>query len=294
VTDINGIVAYPITPYLAGSHDIDTELLCSLVDSLIETGANAIAPLGSAGECAYLTESEWQLVAETTISHVNKRVPVIVGISELTTKDAVNRAIFAEKSGADAVMVILIAYWPLSEEEVFNHYKAIADAISIPIMAYNNPATGGLDMKPEFICRMVNEIDNITMVKESTGDIQRMHRIHEISNGEIPIFCGNNTLALEAFAAGAIGWCTAAPNLIGDLPQQLYSAMQSKDLSTAQAVFYKQLGLLRFIVQGGLAATVKAGLRTKGIEAGAPRKPMLEISSERVAELKSLLVACSS
>lgn len=108
-------------------------------------------------------------VAFVSIHQVAKRVPTVVGISELTTHNAIRRAKFAEQVGADAVMVLPISYWKLSEREVFQHYAAIAQAISIPIMVYNNPATSGIDLSPELIARMVKEIDNVTMVKESTG-----------------------------------------------------------------------------------------------------------------------------
>ena len=103
----------------------------------------------------------------------------------------------------------------------FEYYQAIAQATTLPIMIYNNPATSGVDMSPELIVRMFNNIANIMMVKESSGDIQRMHKIYELSKGELPFYNGCNPLALEALCAGASGWCTAAPNLLGQRPQQL-------------------------------------------------------------------------
>ena len=118
-------------------------------------------------------------------------------------------------------MVIPVSYWKLTDQEIFEYYQAIAQATSLPIMVYNNPATSGVDMSPELIVRMFNNIANIMMVKESSGDIQRMHKIYELSKGELPFYNGCNPLALEALCAGASGWCTAAPNLLGQRPQQL-------------------------------------------------------------------------
>ena len=172
--EISGIVAYTVTPFTAESDTVDVDVLEQIIDNLIVTGANAIATLGSAGECAYLDDDEWALVASHTVDYVDNRVPVIVGISELTTKKAVERAVFANKIGADAIMVSPFSYYRLSEDEIFDHYAAISDAISIPIMIYNNPATCGVDMSPEFMLSMVEKIENATMIKESTGDIQRM------------------------------------------------------------------------------------------------------------------------
>jgi 4-hydroxy-tetrahydrodipicolinate synthase len=148
--------------------------------------------------------------------HVAKRVPTIVSVSDLTTAKAVRRARFAEAQGADAVMVLPAAYWKLSEAEILAHYRAIGDSIGVPIMLYNNPATSGTDMSVDLILRIVKGVENVTMVKESTGDIQRMHNCNA-GRRQVPFYNGCNPLALEAFAAGAKGWCTAAPNLIPQL-----------------------------------------------------------------------------
>ncbi|MDD5581047.1 MAG: dihydrodipicolinate synthase family protein [Methylobacter sp.] len=288
-TLFKGIISYPITPFNAEDGGVDIETLGHLIDRLIKDGSHAIAPLGSTGESAYLNDNEWHEVAEASIDKVAGRVPVVVGISDLTTRNAVHRAKFAEKAGADAVMVLPISYWKLSEREIFQHYTAISEAIGIPVMIYNNPATSGIDMTPELIVRMVKEIDNVTMVKESSGDIQRMHRLFNLSDGEIPFYNGSNPLALEAFAAGATGWCTAAPNLIPAWTLRLYEAAIAGDLKQAREVFYKQLPLLQFILKGGLPTTIKAGLQLRGFEAGIPRQPLLPLDAAGQNELAAML-----
>lgn len=287
----SGIVAYTITPFSLGDGQVNLEVMYNVIDDLITTGANAIAALGSAGECAYLDDDEWELVARQTISHVEGRVPVIVGISELTTIKAVERAIFAEENGADAIMVSPFSYYKLSEEEIFEHYAAISARISIPIMVYNNPATCGVDMSPEFMLSMIDNIENATMIKESTGDIQRMHRIYSLSNGSVPFFNGCNYIALEALNAGAEGWCTVAPSLIGDLPKRLFDAVKKGEAEKSKALFYQQLALLEFIVKGGLASTVKSGMEMKGISVGHARRPLKPLSEEKKQELKNILAS---
>ena len=266
-------------------------MLYQLIDELIDSGANVIAALGSAGECAYLNDDEWQLVARKTIDYVNKRVPVIVGIADLTTADAVLHAQLAEEYGADAIMVSPFSYYRLSEDEIYDHYAAISAAISIPIMAYNNPATCGIDMSPEFILSMVENIDQVTMIKESSGDIQRMRTLHRLSKGTVPFFNGCNYIALDALNAGAAGWCTVAPCLIGDLPKQLLETVQQGDTEKAKTLFEQQLPLLDFIVNGGLAATVKTGLKIKGLDVGLPRKPLKPLAVEQKQRLTEILNA---
>lgn len=287
--DLHGIVAYPITPFHAHDGSIDADTLARLIDRLVDSGVHAIAPLGSTGESAYLSEAEWRYVVELSVARVAGRLPVIVGISELTTDAAARRAVFAERAGADAIMVLPTSYWKLSEDEVFQHYARIAAATRLPIMAYNNPATSGIDMSPELMVRMTREIDNVRMIKESSGDIQRMHRIRELSDGTVPFFNGSNPLALEAFAAGAAGWCTAAACLIPEQTLSLYAAARAGDLDLARKTFYRQLPLLQFILKGGLPKTVKAGLRLHGLDVGAPRHPVLPLDPAACQTLAAIL-----
>jgi len=287
----SGIIAYTITPFLSDDEQINIPALFNLIDDLIESGADAIAALGSAGEGAYLDDKEWALVASETVKHVNGRVPVIIGIAELTTKKAVSRASFADEIGADAVMVSPFSYYPLSEDEIYDHYAAISAAISLPIMIYNNPATCGVDMSPEFMLSMVSTIEHATMIKESTGDLQRMRKLHRLSKGTVPFFNGCNYIALDALNAGAQGWCTAAPCLMADLPKQLSDAVKNNQQEKAQQLFEQQLPLLEFIVKGGLAATVKAGLQIKGLEVGVARRPLKPLTSDNRQKLAELLLS---
>ena len=291
--DIHGIIGYTITPFSADGEHLDLDALGQSIDRLVDSGVHAIAPLGSTGEGAYLSDLEWDRVCEFSIQHVAKRVPTVVSVSDLTTAKAVRRARFAQAQGADVVMVLPASYWRLSEAEILAHYQAIGNSIQVPIMLYNNPATSGTDMSPELILRIFNAVENVTMVKESTGDIQRMHRLHVLGEGQVPFYNGCNPLALEAFAAGAKGWCTAAPNLIAPLNLELYAAILANDLERARALFYRQLPLLDFILKGGLPATIKAGLRNTGLEVGNPRLPVSPLDDGACKQLERLIAALS-
>ncbi|WP_338724616.1 dihydrodipicolinate synthase family protein [Pseudomonas tolaasii] len=284
---IHGIIGYTITPFSADGSRIDLDALGTSIDRLIASGVHAIAPLGSTGEGAYLSDAEWDEVSAYSLAKIARRVPTVVSVSDLTTAKAVRRARYAEANGADVVMVLPASYWKLSEAEILAHYAAIGDSISVPIMLYNNPATSGTDMSVNLIQRIIKQVANVTMVKESTGDIQRMHQLRRQT--EVPFYNGCNPLALEAFAAGAKGWCTAAPNLIPQLNLDLYDAVLANDLTKARELFYRQLPLLEFILKGGLPATVKAGLRLTGLEVGDPRLPVFPLGEAGIEQLKTLL-----
>lgn len=287
---IEGIVAYPVTPFTRDGK-VDTARLHALIDKLVRGGVHAIAPLGSTGESAYLDESEWNSVVDTTIEAAGRRVPVIVGASDLTTAGTVRRAEYSQRAGADAVMVVPVSYWPLSERELKAHYQVISDSIDIPIMVYNNPATSGIDMQPGLLVDLFEKVANVAFVKESTGDITRMNRIKELSNGLLPFFNGSNPMILDALRAGAAGWCTAAPCLRPEQCLELYAAAKAGDFDRTQQLYDSLRPLLEFIVAGGLPTTVKAGLDILEAPAGDPRAPLLPLDDTGRRALTDILAA---
>lgn len=287
--NLSGIVGYSVTPFSDVDGKVDFNQLGKVLDVLLNAKVDAIAALGSAGEAAYLNQEEWEQVAEYTVRHVNGTVPVVIGIAELTTEQAMSRARYAYKIGADMIMVSPFSYYKLNETELFLHYESVSNVTPLPIMIYNNPATCGVDMSPQFMLKMVNEIENTCMIKESTGDIQRMHKIYKLSQGAVPFFNGCNHMALEALNAGASGWCTAAPCLIGEQPKQLFDAVKQGDKEKAKELFYQQYEFLEFIVNSGLAAAVKSGFSIQGAPLGEPRKPLLPLTILKQQQLKNML-----
>lgn len=282
-----GVIAYPVTPF-DHQEQVNIPLFKKQVERLVQSGSHAIAPLGSTGVLPYLNDSEKEALTEATIQQVAGRVPTLVGVSNLTTERTIYHAQFAEKAGATAVMIIPMSYWKLTDDEIVQHYDAVGSKISIPIMAYNNPATSGVDMSTALLRRLL-QIPNVTMIKESTGDVQRMHLLRKELGEEVAFYNGSNPLALAAFAAGAHGWCTAAPNLIPELNIALYNAVMENNLEKARKIFYKQVDLLRFIVAKGLPRSVKAGLDLLGVGGGAFRSPLKPLSEEEITELDNIL-----
>lgn len=282
-----GIIAYPITPF-DENEKVDIPLFKHLVERLITSGSHGIAPLGSTGVMPYLSDEEKEEVTEATLQQVKGRIPTLVGVSNLTTEKTIHHAQFAEKAGADAVMIIPMSYWKLTDDEIVTHYDAVARKISIPIMAYNNPATSGVDMSPALLKRLL-EIPNVTMIKESTGDVQRMHYLRRELGEDVAFYNGSNPLALAAFSAGARGWCTAAPNLIPELNISLYHAVEEGDLEKAKTIFYQQFDLLKFIVNKGLPRAVKSGLNILGEDGGNLRSPLKPLHEKETEELKSII-----
>lgn len=285
---IAGIVAYPVTPFGADGGEVDEKVLRGLIDRLVDAGVDAVAPLGSTGEAAYLDEQEWAAVAAICLEQVDGRVPTVVGVSELTTAGTIARARLAERLGATALMMLPVAYWRLTEAELRRHFAAVAGSVALPIMAYNNPGTSGIDMTPEFLTELVGAVDNITMVKESTGDITRMRRLAERG---VPFFNGSNRLALQAFDAGAAGWCTAAPCLVPERIVEVWRLLTVGETAAAAKRFERLEPLLVAVSRGGLPRTVKAGLRSLGIQVGDPRPPLLPLDDDTCRAIAELIAA---
>ncbi|WP_433664460.1 dihydrodipicolinate synthase family protein [Nocardia sp. CA-128927] len=285
---IAGIVAYPVTPFSADSGKVEEGVLRGLVDRLVDAGVDGVAPLGSTGESAYLDDQEWAAVASICVEQVDGRVPTVVGVSELTTAGTIARARLAERLGATALMMLPVAYWRLTEAELRRHFTAVADAVALPIMAYTNPGTSGIDMTPEFLVDLVAAVDNITMIKESSGDIARMRRLAEHG---VPFFNGSNRLALQAFDAGAVGWCTAAPCLVPQQIVEVWRLLTAGETAAATGLFERLEPLLTAMSRGGLPRTVKAGLRSLGIDVGDPRPPLLSVDNDTYRALAELIAA---
>ncbi|WP_438028551.1 dihydrodipicolinate synthase family protein [Sorangium sp. So ce233] len=285
---LRGIVAYPITPFTEAGR-VDEQLLGRIVDDMLAAGVHAIAPLGSTGVLPYLSDEEREAVTDLVVKRVAGRAPTLVGVSSLTTERTVHHAKYAERAGATAVMILPMSYWKLSDNEIVAHFETVAKAISIPIAVYNNPATGGLDLSPDTIARLLR-IPNVTMVKESTGDVNRMHRLVQLCGDQVAFYNGSNPLALAALVAGARGWCTAAPHVIPRLNVELYDAVTRGDLDAARRSFYRQLPFLRFIVAHGLPRAISAALELMGHRVGPLRAPLRPLERERVEELRQILV----
>jgi len=282
-----GIIGYPITPFTPGGA-VDLGKYKTLLKRLVEAGVHAVAPLGSTGVLPYLSDEEREAVAEATMEQAEGRIPVVMGVSAMTTERTAHHARIAEKLGATAVMIIPMSYWKLTEAEIYRHFETVAGEITIPIMAYNNPATGGLDMTPGFLGKLL-KIPNVTMIKESTGDVNRLHKLAQECGEDVAFYNGSNPLAYDALMAGARGWCTAAPNLIARWNLELIAAVERGDAAGALTVFRQQLPVLQLITEGGLPRTIAAGLEIMGIDAGRLRAPLAELGDEDVERLRGAL-----
>jgi 4-hydroxy-tetrahydrodipicolinate synthase len=286
-----GVFAALVTPMTAGE-EVDLPALGSLVEHLIAQGIHGLVPLGSTGEFYALSDEERCRVVDATIEAAAGRVPVLVGATAGSTREAMARGAYAQRAGADGLLLAAPYYSLPSGEELVAHVAAVEDALDLPIMLYNYPDRTGVDLTPELVARLA-ERAGIQFVKESSGDAARVTEIIRRSGDRITVFCGCDSLALESLVMGAAGWVTGAANLLPAELVRLYGlATEDGDLAEARRLDYRLLPILSYLEAGGYTQKCKAGCGLRGQPVGPPRRPLLPLDAadeERLAALLSEL-----
>jgi 4-hydroxy-tetrahydrodipicolinate synthase len=291
MTKLKGVFPVLITPMTA-DEKVDYEGLKSNIEHFISQGAAGIAVTGSTGEFVSLTKEERHKVVETAVGHVNGRIPVVAGTAAETTADAIEYTQHAEKAGADASLLINSYYAHPKENEIYEHFKAVAESVKFPIMIYNNPFVSGVDISAETLLAVARDVDNITHVKESSGDIGKARDIARQGKGFIKVFCGSEDLALESVLVGATGWISVSANIVPEVAKELYASVEAGELDRSWELYDKLLPLCKFLEESGkYVQIVKRAMELQGLAGGPCRKPRLPLNEVEEATLKELLLS---
>jgi len=273
-----------ITPFTAGGKSVDVPALKTLVNWQIEQGIHGLIPLGSTGEFLSMTREERQLVTETCVKTAAGRVPVLIGTGAEWTDECVALSKEAQELGADGVMIIPPYYSSPTEDELFEHYRRVGEAISVPIMVYNNPATANVDLTPSIVARL-SRIDNCRYIKESTLEVTRVRDIIELCGDRMTVFAG--ILGYESFWLGAQGWVAVCSNLIPGMSARLFELVaDAKDVDQALALYKKMLPIVKWVGGHRYVAASKDALAMMGLPVGAPRPPRLPLPAADAAALR--------
>ncbi len=286
-----GIYVALVTP-MTQDEQVDRPSLTGFVNYLIEEGGvHGLIPLGSTGEFYALSPQERTAVLKTTIEVAGGRVPVLAGTNAGSTRDVVEYSQEAEQLGAAGVLLAAPYYSLPTPDELFAHFRSVAESIGSPIMLYNYPGRTGVDLTPDLVVRLA-ELDRIQYIKESSGDVTRVSEIIRRCGEKITVFCGCDTAALESFLLGAAGWVSGVPNVLPQLLVELYeTAVKKEDVLGAKELYYKLLPTLALLESGKYTQQVKAGCGRMGHPVGPPRRPLLPLTDDETAELKAALSA---
>jgi len=287
VKKFRGCYTVLITPFTEGGEAVDLKALERLVEFQIREGIRGLIPLGSTGEFLSVSPEERTAIVETVVRTAAGRVPVLIGTGAEDTREVVRTSQEAEALGADGVMIIPPFYSVPTEDELYVHYKKVADAIGIPIMVYNNPATANVDLTPKILARLAT-IESCLYVKESTLEVTRVRDIVDLCGDRMEVFAG--VLGYESAWLGAIGWVAVCSNLAPKLSAEMFHAAAfDKDMDKALPLYRQLMPLLPFVGGPRYVSGTKAGFRLMGMPMGDPRPPRLPLPGTDVPQLAAVL-----
>src|SRR6266436_7694575 len=260
---IRGIIPPVATPMQA-NEDLDLPRLKEFIDHLIANGVHGIFVLGTNSEFYALDEREKQEVIATAVAHVNKRVPVFAGTGAESTREAVRLTRMAEREGADGVSVITPYFVNPSQQEIYDHYRRIAEHTSLPVVLYNNPSTcGGVKIDVDTVARLA-QIPNILGIKDSSGDLQNTNEYVRVVPLRFSVMQGRDTLIYPSLLFGARGAVPAAANVAPGLAVEIFEAFQRGDDAAAKAAQLRLNPLRMALGLGTAPGGVKAALSLLG------------------------------
>lgn len=286
-TGFRGSYTVMVTPFTEDGRAIDEAGLRRFVDWQIDEGTHGLIPLGSTGEFLSQTDEERNRVAAIVIDAAAGRVPVLVGTAAEWTDDCIRYSREAQALGADGVMIVPPFYSSPTHDELFEHYRRVADAISIPIMVYNNPFTSNVDLVPPLVARLA-EIDNVSYIKESSGDAGRVCEIQRLCGERMTVFAGY--LPYEAYAAGAAGYVSVFGNIAPRMSAELFTqVVEERNLERGRELYFQILPLLKALAGDLYVSATKAALNAIGMQVGPPRPPRLPLPPQQARELETTL-----
>ena len=287
MSDFHGVFPYLVSP-------VDTEgkvrsgVLGKLCDDLIKAGVHGLTPLGSTGEFAYLDHAQRRMVVQTTIEAAQRRVPVVAGVASTVTADAVAQARGYQDCGADGILAILEAYFPLSDAQVESYFRAIADAVDIPVVIYTNPQFQRADLSLDVIARLSTH-PRIGYIKDASTNTGRLLSIMNRCGDSIRVFSASAHIPAAVMLIGGVGWMAGPACIIPRQSVELYNLCKAARWDDAMALQRKLWRVNEAFARYNLAACIKAGLAIQGYEAGDPVPPQAPLTADQRKAVEAVL-----
>ena len=277
-----------VTPFHE-DESVNYEALEELLEMKIAGHTDAIIVCGTTGEPSTMTEEERTSVIKFAVEKVNKRVPVIAGTGGNNTREAVAMSKTAESLGVDGLLVVTPYYNKATQEGLFLHYKAIADAVNIPIIMYNVPGRTGLNLLPETAVRIARECKNVVGIKEASGNIDQITNLAKIGRGVLDIYSGNDDEVVPIMSVGGIGVISVLSNIAPQETHDMVMEYLEGDRTKALDIQLKYLDVIHALFCEVNPIPVKAALNMMGKDAGVMRLPLTEMSEKNKAVLKAAM-----
>jgi len=287
VVNFGQILTAMVTPFDQDG-EIDIRETKNLVNYLIANGTDGLVVAGTTGESATLSTDEKIELFKLVVEAAAGRVPVIAGTGTNSTKATIELTKQAEACGVDGIMLVNPYYNKPSQEGLYQHYKAGAEATKLPVMLYNIPGRTAVNMTPETIIRL-SEVDNIVCVKEASGDLDAMTQIISGTPDDFTLYSGDDGLTLPILAIGGIGVVSVASHILGNDMQKMINLFKKGQLQEAAVLNGHLRPIMRAMFAQPSPSPVKAALNLKGLNVGGVRLPMLPLTEEELNGLRKIL-----
>lgn len=271
-----GVYPYLVSPIDAGGR-IKSDVLATLVDDLIGAGVHGLTPLGSTGEFAYLDREQRAEVVRATVQAAAGRVPVVAGVGSTSTRDAVAQAKSYQRLGVQGILAILEAYFPLKDAQVESYFRAIADAVDIPVVIYTNPQFQRSDLTLDVIGRLA-EHPRIFAIKDASTNTGRLLSIINRCGDRLAVYSASAHIPACVMLIGGVGWMAGPACVIPRESVRLYDLCRAGQWSEAMALQRRLWRMNELFAQFNLAACIKAGLQAQGYAVGDPVPPQPALS----------------
>lgn len=282
-----GSIVAIVTPFKNGN--VDEEKLRDLIEFQIKNGTSGIVPCGTTGESATLSFEEHERVIEITVEQVKKRIPVIAGTGSNSTEEAIMLTKHAAKVGADASLQVAPYYNRPTQKGLYEHFKAIAESVEIPIVLYNIASRTGVNIEPETIAKLAGDCKTIVGVKEASGSLDQMSRIKQLSGENFALLSGDDSLTLPILSIGGTGVISVVANIVPKDVASLVTEFEKGNLKKAKDLHYKLLPLIKAMFIETNPIPVKTALGLLGLCKPDLRLPLCTISEENLEKLKKAL-----
>ena len=278
-----------VTPFIDGQ--VDEQGLIDLIEFHIANGTNGIVPCGTTGESATLSHEEHHRVVELTVKTVNGRVPVVAGSGSNSTSEAINLTRHAKDAGVDGVLMVSPYYNKPSQEGLYQHYKAVAEAVDVPIILYNVPSRTSSNILPQTVVRLA-QIDNIVGIKEATADLNQISEVIRLCPADFSVLSGDDFTSMPTVLIGGTGVISVTSNVAPRDMAEMMEAALAGDVAKAKQMHYKLFPLMQAMFYDTNPVPAKKSLELMGkIKSGTPRLPLCSIDDDSLGRLKGALSA---
>jgi len=288
MSPLHGVFPYLVSPIDAQGR-IATDVLGKLCVDLVGAGVHGLTPLGSTGEFAYLSREQRSAVVKGTIEAADGRVPVVAGVASTATADAVAQAKEYQKLGADGILAILEAYFPLKDAQIESYFRAVADAVEIPVVIYTNPQFQRSDLSLDIIARL-SEHPRIRYIKDASTNTGRLLSIMNRAP-TMKVFSASAHIPAAVMLIGGVGWMAGPACIVPRQSVKLYEFCRAEKWPEAMKLQHELWRINEVFARFNLAACIKAGLQIQGYAVGDPVPPQAALNKDERKVVEEILAS---